>query len=109
MFENTILECVNIDANIEVTTLEYGSCMIEIRRRINNDKVNYDAFANFRGDEEAAYLFDHEMYHVNNIFSDSGALSGEDDRIHLQCPYNPRDIIENYLGLPQSVRLEIRT
>jgi hypothetical protein len=109
MFENTVLECVNIDANVEVTTLEYGSCLIEIRRRVNNDKVNYDAFADFRGDEEKAYLFDHEMYNVNNIYSDSGALSGEDDHIHLQCPYNPRDIIENYLGFPQSVRLEIRT
>jgi hypothetical protein len=106
MYENTVLEFSKSNDDVEVTKLEYDVCLIEIRRMVVNNKVNYDAFANFRGNEDAAYHFDHEMYHVHNIYSDSGALSGADDHIHLQCPYNPRDIIENYLGQPKTVWVE---
>ena len=115
MYENNMLECPNIYQNpdgsygrTEVTTLQYAGCLLKIHRRVVGSKVRYEAFADFYGDEEAANRFDHEMYYENNIMSDGGALSGEDGDVHVECDYNPRDIIEAYLGKPHSVSLEVK-
>lgn len=97
-----------IDGRKEVTILQYAGCRLEIHRRVVGSKVRYEAFADFYGDEEAANRFDHEMYYESNIMSDGGALSGEDGDVHVECDYNPRDIIESYLGKPHSVSLEVK-
>ena len=95
-------------SSMEVTRLEYEGCSVAIHRKVVDSEVKYEAFADFNGDEDAARRFDNEMYNVNNIYSDAGALSGEDDNVHLECSFNPRDIIENHLGIPQSVWLEVK-
>ena len=110
MHESYVLEC----PQPERTILEYGAydrntgdngCSIEIVRKISDSGFKYDVYADFHGHEEAADYFDYEMYHVNNIFSESLDYDGN---VHLQCDYNPRDIIEKYLGQPDRAYSETK-
>lgn len=110
MLESYVLEC----PHPERTILEFDAydrntgdngCSIEIVRKISDSGFVYDVYADFHGHEEAAYYFDYEMYQVNSIFSE---ILDNDGNVHLQCNYNPRDIIEKYLGQPDRAYLETK-
>ena len=72
-------------------------CRIEIIRKATDTSFKYEVSADFRSDDLAAHSFDKEMYNVNKIYNDG---PDEDGYVILECDYDPRDIIERYLGCP---------
>lgn len=100
-----LLEEIKSEVN-DMRILEYSGgdnhvglqgCRIEIIRKATDTAFKYEVSADFRGDDEAAHYFDKEMFEVNKIYSDG---ADEDGYVILECDYDPRDIIERYLGSP---------